>query len=268
MSGSSEREESMKNKNKIPAALLAFSAALCCMGGCESTRVEEQSTSSQQTEATPSETADTSAKPAETSSENSPAVIPGSAEAEPDNTTEKDPEVSEEWSPKIDQRQTINDSGDVCGIVYIGYIFESGADASACREVFVNSEYAQEFPEICNIPDENCVGTEGGEVYLVIPGKEEYKVTVYRWVLSEENDYMGEPGEVIYSSDRGTPFLLKCNVSDIMQDTLIEITDEDGNKSGWSPWLSLRDGTVGIDPDKMKVYDFTKYTFEPEPDEQ
>lgn len=280
----------MRYTNKIPAALLAVSAAVCCLSGCGGTTGESSGAASQTSEATSAVTGETPAattentsasttsaatepvvtEPAETEpAETTPAVtepvVTEPAETEPAPVTEEPPAVSDEWSPDIAERKEINDSGSLCGIVYLGYIFEEGESGLPCRELFLSSEYAQQFPEICDIPNENCVSAGGGEAYLVIPGKKEYKVTVYRWILNEENEYMGEPGEVLFTSESGAPFLLRCNVSDIMQNSLIEITDEAGEQFSWNPWLSLRDGTVGVDPDKMKVFDFTRYAFAPEP---
>lgn len=177
--------------------------------------------------------------------------------SQPEAVTEEAPE---QWDPPIAQRQEMTSGGYLCGAAFIGYI-EPDADSAACRDMFLSSEYAQEFDTLTEIPDEFCVSSEGGtDLYLITPARPENLVTVYEWDISEGNDFLGEKGEALFSSENGAPFLLKCNRSDIMPDTLVEITDSQGQTFCWNPSISLKDGTVATGTGDMPIYDLTHYS--------
>ncbi len=64
-----------------------------------------------------------------------------------------------------------------------------------------------------------------------------------------------EPTGETYYNGVGFPVILRCNVSDIMPNTLVTVTDETGKTYSASPTLSLRDGSVWMNG----AYDFTEY---------
>lgn len=238
----------MKHLTKYAAAL-SLSLALLNLTGCAEKPAAESSdtiNASVQQENT-EQTAPESGPP-------QPKTVQATAEAQP-----------EEWTPDITQRKEIADSGSLCGTAYIGFV-EPDSDKNTCREMFLNSSYEKMFTNIGEVPDEYIASSEGGvDLFLVIPGYG-CNAVVYSWDLSEENDFAGEKGEVILRSDNGAPFLLKCNRSDIMPDTLIEITDKQGQTLSWSPTISLKDGTVfsNIQSGTSTVYDFTHYSVQTE----
>lgn len=176
--------------------------------------------------------------------------------AEPE-TSADDPEA-DEWDPYVIQRQVMLDEGDMCGVAYIGYA-ESGMTADDCRQLFLDSTYAEDFEDLTDIPDSNIVTECGGcELYLIIPQDVGATVSVNEWLLTEENDFMGEAGRVYYRSESGAPVLVCCNVSDIMPNIVVSIVDSDGRTLDWSPSISLKDGSVLTND---LVHDFTYYDY-------
>ncbi|MGN1339150.1 MAG: hypothetical protein ACI4WS_02540 [Oscillospiraceae bacterium] len=196
--------------------------------------------------------------------ESSAAAAPAQSTAD---STSSDTAVAaaEAQTVQPEETQETAASGSMCGTAYIGFI-EPESDKQACREKFLASEYAEMFFSIGDIPDDHIASSDGGmDLFLVIPGGG-CKAIVYTWDMTEENDFAGEKGEAILNCDDGAPFLLKCNRSDIMPDTLVEITDSDGNTYEWKPGISMKDGTVLTGAGDMTVYDFTEYDFEIIPD--
>lgn len=242
-------------------------AAALVMSGCSDTATPssstDQSTSAAVTESTPAESESTS-----TTSESTPAASENttttsestSSVTTTSQTSDSEPEeLPEAWDPAVIQRQVMLDEGYMCGVVFIGGV-DYGASAEDCRQLFYNSVYADEFEFITDIPDSHVIDTGNAyELYLIIPQDTEASVAVNEWLLTEENDFAGESGEVYYRSDNGAPFLLKCNFSDIMPNTVINIVDSNGNAMSWNPSLSLKDGSVGRYGVEDLVYDFTHY---------
>lgn len=175
--------------------------------------------------------------------------------------TEEPAAAPEIWSPAIVQRQVMHDEGSICGVAYIGYTDEATM-VQDCKDIFYNSVYAEDFEYITDIPDENVIDTGAAyELYLIIPCDENASVSVSELLFTEENDFSGSEGELLYSSETGAPFLLKCNHSDIMPNTVISITDSSGKNVKWSPSLSLKDGSVSRYDAEDDIYDFTHYTY-------
>lgn len=162
------------------------------------------------------------------------------------------------WDPTVIQRQIFFDEGCICGVALLGYV-DGEADADECRAALCDSVYAETAPELVDIPDSNIICTENGnELYLIVPTDVGASVAVNEYAFSEENDFMGGSGEVLYRSEYGSPVLIKCNFSDIMPSTIVNIVDSEGNALSWSPSVSLKDGSVSVSDG---VYDMTSYIY-------
>ena len=149
----------------------------------------------------------------------------------------------------------------LCAVAYIGFV-DPEMTEEECAQVFLNSRYCGEYPEISEITADNCVTECGGyELYLVCPADEAATVSVNEWLLTEENEYMGEAGQVYYRSETGEPVLIRCNVSDIMPNVVVNIVDSEGRTVQWCPSLSLKDGSVSRYGVEDKVYDITHYIY-------
>ena len=98
----------------------------------------------------------------------------------------------------------------------------------------------------------------GNEIYCIIPCDENVSVVVQEYALDPETGEEVQNTRQLYSSQTGQPFIIRCNVSDIIPNVRIIITDSSGNELIYSPSISLRDGAVSI-PDSGNVGDLTLY---------
>ena len=181
-------------------------------------------------------------------------------------TFNESPQVA--WNPTVIQRQAIFDAGSMCGVVYIGGFTESRTseyinEMDFWTGVIADSGLTEGFPFLSELPASNVVQTPyGSEVYLIIPldPKAEVSVLTLEWIEHEVKGYMYIPGEAIYHSYFGQPFLLCCNQSEILPDVMVRIVDSDGNVMEWMPGLSGKDGTVDTTTETgPAVCDLTQY---------
>ena len=102
-------------------------------------------------------------------------------------------------------------------------------DNSIINKYYSNDEL-QEFDSI---------QLEGEEYYLVVP---RYNDKVLISALS-----MAEDGSTIHTTlkEVDKPFFIKCNISDIFANSEIKLT-HNGEEYKFSPYISLKDGTVAL----------------------
>ena len=174
------------------------------------------------------------------------------------------------WNPEVSQRKVITSNGSMCGVLYMNYSYEEMSDMKKDRnyyqKIFEDSGSIKEFPFLKNIPDSQIISTPmGSELYLIIPGDMNAHVSIYQMELDEDAFTTHRREEPLYSSDAGAPVVLQCNYGDLLSDAEIVITDSSGEELVWSPFISLRDGTVHNKTDDGKIiYDFTEYEFSDE----
>ncbi len=153
--------------------------------------------------------------------------------------------------------EVMEDSDYGAAMIFLGYYAES---MDFIKDMYHDNDWlSEEYPYFPDIAREQYVAaSESGELYCVIPCSPKAKVTVYQWILSEENAYMGENGEILYQSSEGKPFFLYCNVSDILPNSHIVI--EDGEKVfDYVPFRSLEDGELAQTENAPYVLDLTQY---------
>ena len=119
-----------------------------------------------------------------------------------------------------------------------------------------------------DVPDERVVEIIGGrELYLVLPLDADATVSVVHLTDEEEN--------LIYHSETGEPFLLRCNavvspweedlyLSDFEEvtesfDCRVYIADSAGNVMLWNPYIHFNRGEMNTDAQGGCVMDFTDY---------
>ena len=78
-----------------------------------------------------------------------------------------------------------------------------------------------------------------GEYYLVIPRTQGSMLRVYR------EDFETGEKSLVYEDPDGKPVILRCNVSDVFYDAVVELTDAAGTVS-FTPFISLQDGSIEI----------------------
>ena len=119
-----------------------------------------------------------------------------------------------------------------------------------------------------DVPDERIVDLIGGhELYLILPLDEDATVMVV---------HFSEDGEkLIYYSETGEPFLLRCNavaspweedpyLSDFESvsepfDCQVVMADSMGNAMLWNPYIHFNRGEINTDTQGGCVIDFTTY---------
>ena len=119
-----------------------------------------------------------------------------------------------------------------------------------------------------DVPDERVVDIRGGkQLYLILPLDADATVSVVH--LSDEGE------NLIYHSETGEPFLLRCNaapspweedpyLSDFEEvsepfDCRVFIEDSVGNVLIWNPYVHFNRGEVNTDALGGCVIDFTNY---------
>lgn len=161
------------------------------------------------------------------------------------------------------QWKTLKEEGALFGVRYLGYIDPEHNDPETSALYIINILEHTGASKDCNIfidmPYENFASTQDGtELYLIIPTDPNGTVTVKEFFPLAEDNTASE-GRTLYSY-QSLPFLLKCNVSEIMPDVIIYITDSNGKTVTWSPGISGEDGHVLTYHPDGTIHDFTDYS--------
>lgn len=119
------------------------------------------------------------------------------------------------------------DDGQWYAAAYLGYQEMSGLEA-----------YAERYLDSDQIPIHYL---SSGDYYLVIPRYAGISLT-----LLQNDIETGEAALRFEDPDCG-PFILQCNASDIFADAVIRL-DYEGESVEFSPFISLKDGTLDIGP--------------------
>ena len=143
-------------------------------------------------------------------------------------------------------KEEISKNGAKIGIAYLG-CFEETFDATKDYFKYLGIYEDYSFVEEMSIDD--LIINENNEMYLVVPA-DNAEVSVYDAILNEEL-YELEKGELLGKAVDGKPFLLLCNVSEIIPNVILE-TDE----FEYIPFLSGENGEI---VGNEAVYDFSPY---------
>ena len=110
------------------------------------------------------------------------------------------------------------------------------------------------YPVLSDVPAGNYIDAGGDELYLIVPCQD-IAATVYATEIDWElYDYTR--GRLLGIVE-GEPFLLCCNFSDIVTNSLIVLSAANGEVFEFGPSISLKDGTLAVP--ESDVYDFTRY---------
>ena len=158
--------------------------------------------------------------------------------------------AAEDPAPTLTNFRGILGEDDFCAVAHLGYLDGSYYEIMAHIE---NLGIIEAFPFL-EISKNNYVEEDGGELYAIIPADRDAVVRVYAAII-DETDYTVKPDIGIAEFEGGKPILLKCNVSEIVPNVVIEIVNGE-NMYSFSPSLSGENGhLVPIDG----VYDFSPY---------
>lgn len=160
------------------------------------------------------------------------------------------PKTEQYADPYLAVFRDVIGENDFCAVSCLGYLDGSYYEIMSHIE---DLGMLEEFPFL-EIPKENYLPLEGGELYAVIPADADATVTVYTGVM-DETDFTVKAERKLAEFIGGAPVLLKCNVSEIMPNVVLEIT-ENGRKYTYSPSLSGENGKL---VETEGVYDFSPY---------
>ena len=178
-------------------------------------------------------------------------TVPQDTSGEKDTTeTTTAPETEHPSDPHLDNFRGVLGENDFCAVSYLGYLDGSYYEILAHAE---NLGVLDSFPFV-EIPKENYIALEGGELYAVVPADPDAAVSVYSAVIDETN-FTVKADRKLAEFTGGVPILLKCNVSEIMPNVVLQIA-ADGKAHTYSPSLSGENGQL---VETEGVYDFSPY---------
>ena len=144
-------------------------------------------------------------------------------------------------------RQEIRQAGCSVGIAYMGFAGHN-TEEKDLRELLTG-----EFSFLEGAPLADCGGQE---VYVMVPADPEDRITIYASQPDENREYREDRENPVLSAESGQAVLLRCNVSDIVTNSLAVVEGTWGSLE-LRPCLSLRNGRVNPSDG---CYDFTRYT--------
>lgn len=151
----------------------------------------------------------------------------GTAAQTPDATSTPAQEAAATPTPTPDPLSTLPyTDGQLYAAAYLGY--QAPTDLDFFQQTYFGG---RELP-VHHISD--------GDFYLIIPRDPNATVRLYK------NDMLTQTSSIFYEQPDGSPFVIGCNVSDIFPDVTVEITASDGEKVSFSPFISLKDGSVEV----------------------
>ena len=150
-------------------------------------------------------------------------------------------------------RMEMEPSGAIAAVFFLGV-----NEGEPLDEAFYSNPdragYFEGRPFMKEIPKDRYIQTAGTEVYCIVPADPFGTVKVTEW------DESVEPvaGNVLYESSNGSPIFVQGNVSDIMPNLSITITNRFGHTlEEFHPYISLKDGSVALPDGDQLVLDMT-----------
>ncbi len=166
-----------------------------------------------------------------------------------DNPIDLTEPPAERWNPELPQREQLAAAGKICGVIHIGFLDGETDEDTALREFYQQEDLSFLYPWLPEIPQENyAASAAGNDIYAIIPADQNAHVIVTEYVGSEDRD-IGP----VYRSYDGAPFLLKCYIGDLWNDTRVYIRDSQGEHEPFSIHISGRDGSITADSDQVAI---------------
>lgn len=152
-----------------------------------------------------------------------------------------------------DIRNEMIESSAVLGVIFLGTHEGTPFDEEFLGKNETISSFDQ-YQFLSGIANENYAKNEGMEIYCLIPTDINAKVEVAHWDAMEN-----KKGQILYKSEKGDPFWVQGNMSDIMSNLIITIEDSYGNKlEEYHPFISLENGKVSTyNPSNLNIIDYT-----------
>lgn len=148
-------------------------------------------------------------------------------------------------------QKSIRGSGGTVGIAFLGYTDSEGTEETL-KSLVKESACTGKYPFLS---ETGVVAYEGAEVFALVPGGNDCRITVCKAGITGEGTYIDWTDEVIYEGRPGEAVILRCNLSEIHANVLISVTD--GTETlEFHPMLSMMDGHVAAEPG---CFDFSVY---------
>lgn len=178
-----------------------------------------------------------------------PTTTAPTTESTTETTTEP---VTESESEKalVEFQKYMKDEGYLCGVAYLGYYSE---DIGVIIEDLQYKGIYDEHKFLSEIKRKDFYSLEGSEFYAIVPA-EGVKVKVNEHSFNEEG--IGYTVRELANITDGTPVFVRGNISDIMANIQLIITDDNGYEMEYLPSMSLENGLLSKG---QQIYDFSPY---------
>ncbi len=138
-----------------------------------------------------------------------------------------------------DIRQQLSVKNKVCGVLYLGGFAGIDDYKEYCEEFWFD-----DYPFLSDIKDKQFVEASAGMHYFAIVPTDQ-KSNVYVDTLFVDGNIHEDTRIRCYTAtDNGEPIVIKCNFSDVVEDTLVTVTDSTGTKVEFWPSVFLADGSA------------------------
>ena len=208
----------------------------------ESVMITTAETTSPTTEAT---TVPTTVEATEPTTEE-PTIVPTATETIVPTTETIELSVMEEIQRQLEEGNAL------CAIAFLGSCDGSFSEVQAYLE---DSGMVDAYPILEGLSEDLFLETAGSELYLIVQ-REDVDISVYEQGMDPET------GEMLTGDLRAVfiapaPFLLRCNISDIIPNILLTLGSTRGEKLEYSPFISLRDGSVSVTEGILDLTDYS-----------
>ncbi len=113
-------------------------------------------------------------------------------------------------------------------------------DTSKLIAIASITNYNEAYDKYLKI-DYKVIDATGEELYVIYPLLNNSKINIYKAELDDESNLVKK--DLIVSTNK--PFILNCNISDIIPNTILEI-EYNNKKYEYSPSISLKDGSISV----------------------
>lgn len=192
---------------------------------------------------------ETTLAPETTAEETTAAEVITTEETTTEATTTEPVTQSESEKALGEFRKQMKDEKYLCGVAYLGYYSE---DIGVIIEDLQYKGIYKKHPFLDEFRRKDFHSLEGSELYAVIPA-EGAEVTVNEYAFNENGIGYGKKRVAV--SD-GEILFLRGNVSDIMPNLQLIITDEKGTITEYLPSMSLENGYLSKG---QQIWDFSPY---------
>lgn len=132
----------------------------------------------------------------------------------------------------------ISQNGSMLGVGFFGYV-DPENNEDAIKSFVLESSLVKRYPFLNSCTQ---VTFSGAELYALVPANDSISVSIYPSEISESGDYTDKKDSPVYKGKPGETVILRCNISEVCANVLIEVTDGK-NSIEFHPTISLENGS-------------------------